>query len=60
MKREASVAIFICAEAEELGCAWRCRAWLTGEDLWALSIINRQHTYIGRGLCKHASALKKE
>ena len=33
MKREASVAIFVCAEAEELGCAWRCRAWLTREDL---------------------------
>jgi MuDR family transposase len=59
-KREASVAIFVCAEAEELGCPWRCRARETGEDLWVLSIVEAEHTCIGRGLRKYASASKKE
>src|SRR5436305_5025461 len=59
-KRETSVALFLCAEAEELSCAWRCRARQTGEDLWILSIITEEHTCIGRGLRKHASSSKKE
>lgn len=42
------------------GCAWRCRARQTGEDLLVLSIINVEYTCIGRGLRKHASASKKE
>jgi hypothetical protein len=59
-KREASVAIFFCAEAEELGCAWRCRARQTVEEIWILSIITGEHTCIGRGLRKYTSASKKE
>jgi hypothetical protein len=56
-KREASVAIFVCTEAEELGCAWRCRARQTIEEIW---IITGEHTCIGRGLRKYTSASKKE
>jgi hypothetical protein len=59
-KREASVAIFVCAEAEELGCAWRCRTWQIVEEIWILSIITGEHTCIGRGLRKYTSASKKE
>jgi MuDR family transposase len=59
-KREDAVAIFVCAEAEELGCAWRCRARLNGEDLWVLSILNVDHSCVGRGLRKHASSSKRE
>lgn len=43
-----SLALFLCAEAEELGCTWRCRAWETKEGLWVLSIVSLEHAYIGR------------
>ncbi|KAI9684815.1 MAG: hypothetical protein M1829_000190 [Trizodia sp. TS-e1964] len=60
VKREATVALFDCAEATELGCEWHCRARLLDDEIWVLSIINSDHTCIGRGVRKHSSSSKRE
>lgn len=63
-KREATKASFICAEKED-GCSWRCRATPTFYDddeepsLWALTIIEPEHSCVGRGVRKFASSSKK-
>lgn len=60
-KREAAVAVWVCAEEEELECRWRCRAHVVGEDLfWIFSVIEGVHTCVGRGNRKRGSSSKHE
>lgn len=68
-KRDKTRALFLCAEAEDLGCTWRCRAAPNfGDDdddddppeSWTLFIEESIHSCMGRGQRTHSSATKHE
>jgi hypothetical protein len=50
-KRDAAGALFVCAEADEYSCPWKCGARPIGsEDFYILRILNGQHTCVGEAL----------
>jgi hypothetical protein len=58
--KEAGIGVYICAQAQTLGCQWRCTGRTAMDNTVVLSIKNSVHNCVGGGIDKHRSSSKHD